>query len=263
MPDDPILADSITKLGDSAQGRVAVTGSHGGVYAAFLARRAGLRAVVFHDAGVGLDGAGIGGLDWLAAQGMAAAAIDHASAAIGQAEQMAAHGVISHVNVPAAALGVQAGMTCSAAAQRLCAAVMPCCDGPPVREGREVMTLPGATRQLILVDSASLVRAEDAGQVIVTGSHGALFGADPANALKADGYLAVFNDAGGAATSRLPLLQDRGVAAAAVAAMSARIGDARSTWEDGVVSALNSRATDIGGQVGMTACDLVTLAVSR
>lgn len=262
MP-EPLLADSITKLGAEAQGAVAVTGSHGGVYAACLARRAGLHAAIFHDAGVGLDHAGIGGLDWLAAQGMAAAAVDHASAPIGQAAAMQARGVISHVNAPAAALGIAPGMTCAEAAMLMQDAPQPHGPCPEISEGRDESTPPGAVRSLVVVDSASLVTPRDAGAVIVTGSHGALFGTDPANALKARAHLALFNDAGGAAVSRLPLLQERGIAAATVAALTARIGDGRSTHDDGVISALNPAAQALGGHVGQPARDLVTRALAR
>lgn len=125
------------------------------------------------------------------------------------------------------------------------------------------MIPPYAMRRLILVDSASLVRPDDAGHVIVTGSHGALFGSGPDNALKADGYLALFNDAGGAATSRLPVLEDRDIAAATVAASSARIGEARSTWQDGVISAVNNSAAASGAKAGMPARDNVALALTQ
>ncbi|MFV0514402.1 MAG: hypothetical protein ACK5MY_12365 [Jhaorihella sp.] len=262
MP-EPALADSITRLPGDVAGRVVVTGSHGGVYAACLARRSGCRAAIFNDAGVGLDRAGIGGLDWLAAQGMAAAAIGHASADIGKAAMMLSQGVISHVNAPAARLGLMPGMTCADAAGLMRAAPLPAGDCPEIREGREALVLPGARRRLVLVDSAGLVVAEDAGQVVATGSHGALFGTDPANALKADARLALFNDAGGGAgTSRLPVLQTRGIAAATVAAMSARIGEARSTWRDGTVSACNAAAEALGARPGMAARDLVALALA-
>jgi hypothetical protein len=221
-----------------------------------------VRAAIFHDAGVGLDQAGIGGLRWLEAQGMAAAAVDHATADIGQAAMMMAQGVLSHVNAGAAAAGLAPGMTCAAAANLLADTPLPDGPCPDIREGREVITLPRAKRRLILIDSASLVRSDDAGQVVVTGSHGALFGNDPVNALKTDAHLALFNDAGGGTgTSRLPVLQNRGIAAATVAAMSARIGEACSTWQDGVISALNPAAQAIGGRVGMTASDLVASAL--
>jgi hypothetical protein len=260
----PLLLDSITKADAATRGRVVVTGSHGGVYAAAAALAAGCRAAVFHDAGVGRDGAGIGGLAWLDGHGMAAAAVDHRSAAIGQAAEMLAQGVIAHVNAAATACGVRPGMACAAAAAALAAAPLP--TAPPVAvgggESRVVLTPPGARRRLVLVDSAALVRPEDAGQVVVTGSHGALFGSDLANALKADAALALFNDAGGGpGCGRLPPLAARGVAAATVAAASARIGLARSTWEEGVISAVNTPAAALGARPGMAAAVLVRLAL--
>ncbi|MBK0329615.1 hypothetical protein I5535_20360 [Rhodobacteraceae bacterium F11138] len=259
MP-EPLLADSVTKL-DGARGRTVVTGSHGGVFAASLALRTGCRAAVFHDAGVGLDAAGIGGLAWLDRANMAAAAVDHQTAPIGDATAMLECGVISHVNAAARALGVKPGMYCTEAARLLENAGMPADDAPEIREARKV--LEQCARRLVLVDSASLILPEDAGQVVVTGSHGAIFGGDPANALKADAHLALFNDAGGASTSRLPALQHRGVAAVTVAAMTARIGDARSTWQDGVISACNTLATEMGAKPGLPARELVEIAVER
>ena len=41
-----VLADTITKLPDDVIGRVVLSGSHGGVYPAYLACRAGVRAPV-------------------------------------------------------------------------------------------------------------------------------------------------------------------------------------------------------------------------
>ncbi|WP_322867472.1 hypothetical protein U5922_015535 [Aquicoccus sp. G2-2] len=264
MPEESlVLADSVTRLdNNTAAGKVVVTGSHGGIYAAYLARQSLCRAAIFNDAGVGLDRAGIGGLAWLALQGMAAAAIDHASANIGDAAQMLAHGQVSHVNTVAQSLGVLPGMSCAAAADVMITADAPTKPCPEIREGREILRPQGAVRDLILVDSAGLVRPDDAGQVIATGSHGALFGGNPANALKTEAFLALFNDAGGGAgTSRLPALDQRGIAAVTVAAASARIGDARSTWEDGLISAINTAAQRLGAQVGTPARELVYKAI--
>ncbi|GGK27097.1 hypothetical protein [Salinarimonas ramus] len=262
-PPGPLLADTITRLPEGAAGAVVVTGSHGGVYAAYVARRDGVRAVILNDAGVGKDDAGIGGLAWLDAAGMAAATVAAASADIGDAADMVARGIVSHANARAAALGVRPGQACAEAAALLEAAAMPEAPFAPLDETRRVETPPGARRPLVLVDSAALVKADaDRGAVVVTGSHGALFGGDPRNALKADAALALFNDAGGGiGTTRLPALETRGIAAATVAASSARIGDARSTLEDGIVSALNARAAALGGRVGMRARDLVGLAL--
>ncbi|MCG3102637.1 hypothetical protein MAQ58_25015, partial [Enterobacter sp. DRP3] len=53
-----------------------------------------------------------------------------------------------------------------------------------------------------------------------------------------------------AGIGRLPLLQQRGIAALTVSAHSARIGDARSCYEDGVVSCANAQARGLGCRVG-------------
>ena len=105
-----IVADSVTTLPATARGAVLLSGSHGGTYAAYLAARAGVRAVILNDAGVGRDRAGIGGLALLDTIGMAAATISHRSARIGDGEDGRQRGVISHVNRHASALGVKAGM---------------------------------------------------------------------------------------------------------------------------------------------------------
>ena len=117
------------------------------------------------------------------------------------------------------------------------------------------------------LDSVSLVRPGDAGHIVVTGSHGALLGGEPANALKIPALAALFNDAGlgidAAGISRLPALDDMGVAAAAVAADSARIGDARSAWQTGRLSHLNRLAERLGGEPGITTRAFVDLVLAQ
>jgi hypothetical protein len=49
----------------------------------------------------------------------------------------------------------------------------------------------------------------------------------------------------------------RGIAAATVSAASARIGDARSTYEDGIVSRVNARAAALGLRDGISAREFV------
>jgi hypothetical protein len=102
---------------------------------------------------------------------------------------------------------------------------------------------------------------EDAGHVIVTGSHGGLLGGRPETAVKQPVLAAVYNDAGGgidgAGFSRLPALDARGIAGATVDAASARIGEAMSTWTDGIVSAVNDTAARMGGRVGQTCREFV------
>src|SRR5258706_15796406 len=84
------IADSVPRLGPEHAGTVLVGASHGGIYAANLAARAGLRAVILNDAGIGKDEAGIAGLAYLDRYGMAAATVSHDSAPIGDGADMLA-----------------------------------------------------------------------------------------------------------------------------------------------------------------------------
>src|SRR5687767_10186562 len=105
-----ILArDTITHLPPEASGAVVVAGSHGGRYPGYLAARAGLRAVILNDAGIGKDAAGIGALAYCQALGIAAATVAHRSCRIGDAADMLARGVISHANAVAQAVGLRPG----------------------------------------------------------------------------------------------------------------------------------------------------------
>lgn len=256
-----VTAPTITSLPPDSAGQVLLTGSHGGRYAGMLAARAGVRAVIFHDAGIGLAQAGVASLAMLDRFGVAAAAISHMSARIGDTDDMLARGVVSRMNATADALGVTRAMPCAQAAALLCAAPLRQAEAPVIAEARVVQTPPDAVRPLVLVDSASLVIAADAGAVIVTGSHGGLIGGDPALALRAPGFAAAFNDAGigidAAGIGRLAALQARGIAAITVAAASARIGEARSTLDDGRISAANARAQALGAVVGQQAQPLL------
>jgi len=253
------LCDSATKLDDTHVGAVLLCGSHGGVYPAYLAARHGCHALILNDAGVGRDNAGIRALAYCQAIGMAAATVSYASARIGDAHDMLEHGLISHVNAAAAAAGCAPGQTTDAAMRLMADAPAPGGTPPGYAEARAVID--DAPPAIVCMDSASLVRPVDAGAIVVTGSHGGLVGGDPAMALQVDALAALFNDAGvgpdQVGLGRLPALDKRGIAAATVSAASARIGDGRSTYEDGVLSHVNKTAAAAGAKPGMTARDFV------
>ena len=113
----------------------------------------------------------------------------------------------------------------------------------------------------MLIDSAAMVRPEDADCIVVTGSHGGLVGGDPAMALRTEGFAAVFNDAGigidEAGVGRLAALDRRGMAAFTVSASSARIGEARSSFEDGEISRVNETAARLGATPGRRAREIL------
>jgi hypothetical protein len=263
MREDALVLDSVTHLPGDAGGRAALCASHGGIYAAWYAARRGVAAVILHDAGVGRERAGVGGLDWLAARGVPGACVGHLTARIGEGADMLARGRLSAVNAPAAALGLAEGMSAADALARLAAAGLPAATaGAEMDEARH--EIEGAGRggvRVFALDSNGLVMPGDAGHVVVTGSHGGLLGGRPETAVKAPVLAALYNDAGigvdQAGISRLPALQARGIAGACVSCFSARIGDAMSTWNDGFVSALNPLAAARGGRIGQSARDFV------
>jgi hypothetical protein len=254
LPEAIVLADTATKLAPAARNGVIVTGSHGGRYAAYLTLKAHPRAVIHNDAGIGRDEAGIAVISMAQAVGVAAATLSHASCRIGDAADMMARGIVSRANPIAAALGVQAGMAGREAALRLLGARASSREPEPVEEARRVLANPAWGRSLVLIDSASLIVPEDAGRIIVTGSHDALVGGSPAMALRVDGFAAVFSDAGvgadGAGITRLPALDARAIAGLTVAAASARIGDAASLYAEGTISHANATALRLGARTG-------------
>jgi hypothetical protein len=79
-------------------------------------------AVVFNDAGVGLDDAGIRALHLLQDACIAACAVGHRSARIGDARSTLESGLISHLNAAAQALGCRSGIPCRDWIDRLLAA---------------------------------------------------------------------------------------------------------------------------------------------
>lgn len=249
-----LLADTITVLPPEADGAVLVSGSHGGRYPGYLTAKAGGRAVILNDAGIGRDEAGIGSLPYLDALGIAAATVSHLSCRIGDTDDMVARGTISRANAAAQAVGVAPGQGASEAADRLLAAPHRGVPPPSLGEGRSEIAPEGARRRIVILDSSSLVEPEDAGVIVVTASHGGLIGGNPAKALAAAAYAGVFNDAGigadGAGLTRLPALDARGIAAFTVSATSARIGEGPSTYRDGIVSALNETARRYGAREG-------------
>ena len=262
-----LAAESVTELGSEICGAVLVAGSHGGMIASYLGAKAGAHALILNDAGVGLDEAGIAGLPWLDAIGMAAATVVHTSARIGDGADSLARGVISHVNPHAASVGVAPGMAARVAAGKLAHADAPFAVPPDYAEGRWLLATHNGI-DIWALDSVGKLAPEDAGRILLIGSHGALHGGRCDSALNLHGAplaarAVLFNDAGvgvdGAGITRLPELDARGIAAAAVHHTSARIGDGRSMWQTGVISHANRRATEHGVRAGMPVREFVAL----
>jgi hypothetical protein len=113
------IVDSITELGISDEGCIAVSGSHGGMSSARYALAARPWLSVFNDAGVGKDAAGLAALAFLQSHGLAACTVTNESARIGEAQSTYEDGVVSHANALATALGVEPGQACRTMVGRL------------------------------------------------------------------------------------------------------------------------------------------------
>ncbi|MBV6272130.1 hypothetical protein KVP09_04240 [Alcaligenaceae bacterium CGII-47] len=255
--------DSITHVDHKHQDQIVIAGSHGGQYCGWYAAQAGVRGVILHDAGVGLEQAGISCLTFLDRVGIAAATVDYRTARIGDGADLLARGKISFCNAISEALGITPGIPATLAAHRLLRA-----EGAargkvePQREARSQLSADNGHGIIVIgMDSNSLVRSADARCIVVTGSHGALLGGRAESAIGVAVQAAVYNDAGGgideAGYSRLPVLDARGIPAMTVYHTSARIGDARSSWATGIVSRTNDCAKALGIRNGMTVPEAV------
>jgi hypothetical protein len=264
---------SCSNVREGHRGHVVVSGSYGGRYNAYNAAKWPVRAVIMNDAGIGKDDAGICGLEFLDRIKMAAATADAQTCHIGDGDHMLAHGVISRVNETAAALGCKPGQSVRDCAELMRAAAPPTEMPPAISDGARYILRdnPGEPR-LICADSIGMIGPEDAGQIVVTASHGALSGGRPDNAVAPDVHAVFFSDGGagggmdGAGIARLAPLDRRGIPAGAITADSAPIGDSRALYNDGVLSHVNEAAARLGAHPGMTLkafVDILTAAAKR
>ena len=104
-----LIMGSITQVEAHDESAWVVSASHGGVSSGEFALEVPLRGAFFNDAGVGKDEAGIAALAMLQARGVAAATVSHQSARIGHCQDTCEHGVVSHANASARALGLLPG----------------------------------------------------------------------------------------------------------------------------------------------------------
>jgi hypothetical protein len=217
-----------------------------------------------NDAGVGKDNAGIVGLEYLDQIALAAATADAQTCHIGDGDHMLAHGVISHVNRTAAAVGCAIGQSVLDCAERMRSAMVPTAMPPPISDGaRFVVRDVAGEPRVICADSVGMLEAGDSGQIAITASHGALSGGRPDNAIPAGIYAVFFSDGGGgmdgAGIARLADLEQKGIVAGTTSADSAPIGDSRVLYRDGILSHVNGPAQKLGGRVGMRLADFVDL----
>lgn len=107
-----ILIDSVSLVTEKDEGRIVVSGSHGGMLGVdpSTALKYDAFAGFFHDAGLGKENAGISRLRPLEERGIIAGTVDGMSARIGDGESIFNDGIISHLNMLAVQRGGKIGM---------------------------------------------------------------------------------------------------------------------------------------------------------
>ncbi|HEX7969410.1 MAG TPA: hypothetical protein VF502_14415 [Stellaceae bacterium] len=236
---------------------VAVGASFAGAPTAAMAMRQGVKAWIGHEGGPGKDDAGISGLAFAQRFGVPAAAIATKEARLSGGMSLLT-GHVSRANEAAMALGVRPGQTGEQAARLMLKA-------PPGRLRNFPGLIDEAVHEMVSTPEGkiyacwSFSRAEGAHphDVFCVASHGAKVMALYALRIRPKGVIC--NDAGrgldDSGIEGLAVLDEHGIAAAAVSTESARIGDALSTYHDGVISAANAVAKAKGVKVGMRASD--------
>ncbi|MEE9256362.1 MAG: hypothetical protein V3V56_04255 [bacterium] len=250
-------ADSMTYFDERiGADDIAVCGSYAAPSSFRWALRLGVRGIVAHAVGVGKDEAGISGLPLADEHGVPAAACETMSARIADGASVWA-GTIGHANETAQKLGVEAGQSIAEAARLMLGA-------PP---GKKIVLETSADKKIYDLEETEngniraswglpvlrSIKEPRPRDVFIQGSHcgQTLTHVIP---LRLRGIIA--NDAGrgmdDSGIASFAPLAEAGIAAAAVGAMSARIGDVMSTWNDGVISVMNEVAKERGVRAGMT-----------
>ena len=259
-----LVADSLSYFEHEARlDDVAVGASFAGAPTAAMAMRGGVKAWIAHEGGPGKDQAGVGGLALAQRFGIPAAAIATMSARLSDGMSLIA-GKVSRANDAARALGVRPGQSGGEAARLLLKAARgkPCNLHGVIDESiHEVEITPQG--RIFAVWSFARVKGEHPRDVFCVASHGGKVMADYARGVKPRGLIA--NDAGrGLDDSGIDGLDAMAATpAATVSADSARIGDALSTYRDGVVSSANAAAQALGVQAGMAARDAARLMLQK
>jgi hypothetical protein len=116
-----------------------------------------------------------------------------------------------------------------------------------------------------LLDSVSEIQPDDAGTIVVTGSHGGR--SSGAIAARVNAMAVFFNDAGvgkdRAGLVALTMLDSQGIIGGAVGHETARIGDARDAWRSGVLTHVNQTGHAAGLVPGISLRDGVSVLLAR
>lgn len=243
---------------------IIVNASYAGVYCARLLQEARPLATIGLDCGVGKDGAGISGLWYFEALGVPAAAADITGVEHGNGRDLYEHGIISKVNSYADAVGIRPGLSVKEATSLLLDMQAEALKLDSTN--REVVEAGRNGHSVVCTNSIADALPEDQDtNVLCTAGHTGrsvvayITGFRPYGFICSDGAIGK-NNSGLAA---LVPANNAGIPGAAVSAETARMGDGRSTYYDGIISAANDLALAAGVRVGQRAAEAARLLANR
>ncbi len=250
-------ADSMTYFDErTGPADIVICGSYAAPASFRWALALGVKGIIAHAVGVGLDNAGISGLLLADEYSVPAAACETMSARIADGASVW-DGTVGHVNETAQKLGAEVGQSIAEAARLML-------DAPP---GEKIVLETSADKKIYDLEENEngniraswglpvlrAIKEPRPRDVFIQGSH---CGQTLNHVIPLQLRGVIANDAGrGMDDSGIACFgpfAEAGIAAAAVGAMTARIGDVMSTWNDGVISVMNDVAKERGVREGQT-----------
>jgi uncharacterized protein YunC (DUF1805 family) len=277
LPEAVILLDSLGDVQPDNTSPILVCASHCGDNGTFARKlkNCHVKAVFLNNAGIGKNHAGICGLTHYEAENILVCAVDHNSAEIGVARDTWESGIISHTNTLAEKAGIQSGDSVQEAVAKIIILI----DNTSliqknkssethINENKESKVDPIKQTQtqidgvnITVTDSITFLNANNAGDIVVCGSHGGVSAGHYAqkHRLKA----VFFNDAGigknNAGIKSLDSLSDAGILACTVDCMSAEIFNGQDVLDNGIISVCNQLAKTKNIKVNMTVKEALKL----
>lgn len=257
-----VACDSAYHVAAANRGRdVVCNASYSGVLPARFVASHHPRGVIGMDCAIGPEGAGIAGLWFYEALGIPAAAVDVMTVLLGDGVDLHDNAVVSRCNEPARSCGVREGMPAREAARLLLERDPVARDADEITNRVVVEEAPDG-RQVVCVDSIAFGTEEDRDRnVLCTAGHTGRSAVPYLRRVHAHGFICSDGGRGreDSGMAGLELVEPDGLAGATVDATTARMGDGRSTYQDGVISAANVHARARGVEVGMPARDAAHL----
>lgn len=262
-PEGVVLLDSLGDLKPNNSSPILVCGSHcgGNIDLARHVKNCNVKVVFLNNAGIGKNMAGIRGLTHYETENILACAVDHNSAEIGIASDTWQCGTISHCSTQAEAAGIKIGDSVKEAVAKISNMIE---YTPSTQKNKHAETLlkneetddsnKGDLKKqtqtqidgvsITVSDSITFLNENNAGDIVVCGSHGGISAGDYAQKHRVKAVF--FNDAGigknDAGVKSLDSLSNKGIIACTVDCMSAEIFNGPDMLNNGIISVCNQLA---------------------